>query len=300
MKIFWVIALLCACEEPGLRFQVYFQEAGGLKPGDNVTVRGLSVGQVLDVDLAPDGVLAKLEVRARFRKHMDSAAQFRVEGEKLVTGKMMLVVEPGKPPGRLLKEGEQVKGEKNRSGPIKEAQEALQKSVEHARSQAQGLGRAVLHPDRLPPRNMGATVDLDHPGQHRLRLIGVKVLESTADGASWDGFGAGGPDLLLQAWAGNQQILLTERLDDRHEHSWDELLSSPFDLKERPILKIKVLDMDATFSDEIGIIEFQPGKQDVKTGRLFRLAAGRISELQLKVERVEFSKGKKQPTKEEK
>ncbi|MBU0550417.1 MCE family protein [Myxococcota bacterium] len=276
----WV-ALVVACDEPSLRFGLHFEAAEGLKPGDNVMMRGIAVGQVLDVDLDGDGVLVKVEIKPKFKGKMDAAGRYWITSEKLVTGKKMVAVEPGEPFGRAVRQGERVTGLLNAGGALGSAKAAIQETVEHARGQAKGLGRAILHPDRSAPRGAGDTVDLERPGGFVLRLLSIRLKPTTADGKRWDLLGR--PDLLIQVWAGQQQILLTDPLKDTLEHEWAALLTAPFDLAARPRVRVKVLDVDVRMSDEIGIVELEPTLEDAASGRVFRLAAGRIAELQLQV-----------------
>lgn len=279
-----VVGLKVGCQEEAYHLRVVFPEAAGLKPGDNVSIRGLSVGQVTDVDLHAHGVVAVIEVQPRFRSHFDRNARFVVDDEKLVTGKKMLVVLPGEPPGDRLPAGAEVAGEAPAPGPLEQAKRALTETVDHARKQAQGLGRAVLNPDQHPPRTVGGTVDLDRPGEFVVRLLSVKVYATTADGEDWDGLGAGGPDLLAQVWVGERQILLTERVDDTLEAEWADAVSAPFDPSAGAPIRIKVLDIDVSANDEIGIVELTPTAADARSGRVFRLAAGRVKELRLRID----------------
>lgn len=272
-----------ACSEEPRSLRVVFPEAAGLKPGDNVTIRGLSVGQVADVDLHPEGVIARLEIGPRFVEHVDSGARFRIETEKLVTGKMAVVIVPGRPPGEPLPPGAEVHGEPPEADPIDKAKAALTESIDHARDQAQGLGRAMLNPDNQPPVATGGTIDLDRPGRYRLRLRAVRVEPTTADGSDWDTGSA--PDLVLQGWIGDRQILLTPAAEDTLAIEWpgDEALSAPFDMGGET-LRVKVLDADVSYNDPIGVVELRPTPADARSKRRFRLAAGRVAELALNLE----------------
>lgn len=287
MRRFAVLALaliaLAGCSDPPFVVKVLFPEAGGLKPGDNVNIRGLAVGQVTDVDLAPGGIAVTLEIKRRFVPHLDDRAQFRIETEKLVTGKMAVVVLPGSPPGGPLAAGAEMRGEPLAADPIDKAKAALQETVDHARDQAQGLGRAMLNPDHQPPVATGGTIDLDRPGAYRLRLHAVKVEPTMADGSDWDT--GSDPDLVLQGWIGDRQVLLTESVEDELAVEWlaDAAVSAPFDLGGETI-RVKVLDADVSYNDPIGVIELRPTPADAKAKRRFRLAAGRVAELVVSLE----------------
>jgi hypothetical protein len=295
----WMLAGLClgalACQPKATPIQVVFTETGGLKPGDNVTMRGLAIGQITDVDLHPNGVVAKLEIKPRYVRHLDQKAVFAIADEKLVTGKRMLTVVPGDPPGAPLEPGATVQGLPPSAGPLAEVKAALDDTVTQAErtldrtvgkvsERAKNLGRDMLNPDRVAPRAAGGTVDLDQPGRFVLQLLSVTVHPTTADGNDWDGVGAGDPDLLVQAWIDDRQVLLSGKVEDVLTASWDDLRSEPFSLSEASTLRIKVIDDDVGYNDEIGIAELKPKAADV--GRQFRLAAGRIAELQVRLERA--------------
>ncbi len=275
---------LAACKDDPFRLGVVFPEADGLKPGDNVLMRGLQVGQVRDVDLHAEGVVAKLEIDPKFRRHIDGKATFTIDSEKLVTGKKALVITPGDPPGGALKNGAIVQGAASESDPIVRAKKALDDTVEHARDEASTLGRAITAPHTLPPRTAGDTVDLDPPGRFVVRLLKVRVHDLTADGRDWDGPGAGDADLVAQVWVDKRQVLLTNVVEDVHTAEWIDATSQAFDIGPDTTVRVKVLDRDVGYDDEIGIVELKPTRGDARTGRLFRLAAGRVAELDLKLE----------------
>ncbi len=279
------VVMLASCGEKPHALAVTFPEAAGLKPGDNVTIRGLSVGQVVELDIHGDGVRVALEIQPRHRKHLDAKARFRIADEKLVTGKKMVVVEPGG--GTPLPAGATVKGLAADPGAIAQAKAALKDTVDHAREQTTGLGRALLNPDEQPPRAVGGTIDLDRPGRFRARLISVKVHPTNAAGDDWDGPGGGEADLLVQVWVGARQVLLTKEAEDTEKLRWrgKKGRSELFDLPPDARVRVKVLDIDASSNDLIGIIEFSPKPADV--GRTFRLAGGRVAELRLAIERAE-------------
>ena len=279
---------LASCGDKPHAIAVIFPEAAGLKPGDDVTVRGLSVGQVVDLDIEGDGVRVSLEIGPRYRKHLDDQARFRISTSKLVTGKKMVVVEPGG--GEPLAAGALARGEPPDPDAIAQAKAALEGAVDHAREQTTGLGRALHNPDHQPPRAAGGTLDLDQPGRYRVRLVSLKVHATNAAGDDWDAPGAGEADLLVQVWVGARQVLLTEQAEDTEQVRWRGAKgrSEAFDLGPDTRVRVKVLDIDVTGNDEVGIIELEPTSADV--GRTFRLAAGRVAELELVIEKEEATR----------
>lgn len=292
MKSLWILLLLLGCSETPFTIAVTFPEAAGLKPGDNVVLRGLTIGQIKDVDLAERGVVVRVEVQPKFAAHLTQQAHFRIEEEKLVTGKRRLVVEPGDPPGAALAAGASVAGEAlpedvidRARGALKdgahEAEAALKGAVDHARDQAKGLGAAVLDPDTLPPRTRGDTVDLDQPRHYRARLVAVEIMETTADGKSWDAMGD--PELMVQIWVDERQVLLVDA-GSGFKAEFEDAVSEAFDLTDKTRLQVKVFDRDATLNDEVGVAELTPTAADATHKRVFRLAAGRIKEVKLTVE----------------
>jgi hypothetical protein len=279
-----LLAALCGCSEPPFTLGVVFPDAAGLKPGDNVMMRGLSIGQVKDVDIHADGVLARIEVDSKYRRHVDSKASFRIRSEKLVTGKMSLVIEPGKPPGAVLKRGAVLQGAAAGPGPIQRVESAVNDAVARVEDEATTLRRKVTEPHTLPPRAVGETVDLDRQGRYALRLQSVRVHTTSADGRDWDGVGAGDPDLVAQIWVNDRQILLTSVMDGVFFAEWIDAVSTPFELAEGTTVKVKVLDRDVSADDEIGVIEFRPTAADLN--RTFRLSAGRVDELKVSLQRA--------------
>lgn len=288
--IFFGFLMLAGCKEPPFQVQVVFPEAGGLKPGDNVMVRGLSIGQVRDLDLHAQGVVARLEILPRFVSGLDMNMSLSIGDEKLVTGKRMVVVVPGEPPGEPLKSGAVLQGLGPQAGPLEqaraalseglgEAEAALDRTVKRAGTELSAAGRDLLNPDQRPPRVLGGTVDLDQARRFALRLDYVRVEETTADGSRWDPVGAGEPDILVQVWADERQIYLSKTVDDVLEVRYEDALSEAFDLTEKTQLHVKVLDVDLNFNDEIGVLSLSPQPSDV--GRTFRLAGGRVAQLQV-------------------
>lgn len=282
------VLLATACTEAPHPLTVIFPEAGGLKPGDNVTIRGLAIGQITEVDLHPQGIIATLEITPRYRPHLDAAATFRIENERLITGKMAIVIEPGDPPGPPLPPGATIRGIGPPQDPLTTAHAALTDTVDHAAAETRNLGRALLNPDAHPPRATGATIDLDQPGHHRLRLLALTVEPTTPDGDDWDATSP--PDLIVQAWVDHRQVLLTPTAHDTHtldltaDPPTSALFSLTSALTATTTLRVKVLDADLSFNDEIGTIELRPTPADARAARRFRLAAGRIAELVLVIE----------------
>lgn len=279
-----LLLLLVGCSPDPHRVMVIFPEAAGLKPGDNVSIRGLAVGQVVEVDLHPDGVVARLEITPKFRGHVDDEAEFRIESERLVTGKMAVVVVPGK--GEPLPNGAMVDGLGPPADPIAAAKAALVETVDHAAAETRGLGRDLMNPDQQPPRASGGTVDLDRPGAFRVRLVGLRVEATRADGDGWDAGSA--PDPVVQVWVDRRQVLLTTGVEDTLTVEWpgEAAVSAPFALTGVETVRVKVLDADVSFNDEVGVVELRPTAADARAGRAFRLAAGRVAELRLVVEEV--------------
>ena len=297
MKFLFLIGLLPAffsCSEKPFTVAVTFPEAAGLKPGDNVAMRGLAIGQVRDVDLAEAGVVVRLEIQPRFAHHLDDKASFQIEEEKLVTGKRRVAVVPGAPPGVPLASGATVAGaalpedmiDRARGAlkdSVQEAEAALKHSVAHARDQVKGLGRAVLDPDTQAPRTRGDTVDLDQPRHFRIRVLGVKVHATTADGKDWDSMGD--PEIMVQVWVDERQVLLADG-GSALAAEFEDAVSEAFDLTAETRIQVKVFDRDATLNDEIGVAELTPKPADAASKRVFRLAAGRIEEVWVTVEEV--------------
>ena len=281
---------LGGCKADPFVVHVTFPEAAGLKPGDDVAMRGLAIGQVLGIDIDGAGVKVSLEVAPKYQRHLDSAAQFSIEEAKLVTGKRRIAVVPGE--GTALLSGAIVAGHALPSDMINRAEGALKRSVDHAQdalgrtvdqaeNSAKSLGKAVLDPDTLPPRTAGDTIDLDQPRHFKVRLLSVHAHPTSADGKDWDSMGD--PELIAQVWVGDRQVLLVEG-EDKLKQDFKDALSEPFDITEKTVVRVKILDKDVGYNDEIGVISLAPTVADAKAGRIFRLAAGRVAELRLTIE----------------
>ena len=291
MIVLVVAVMMTKTARDAFSVEVVFSNAGGLKPGDNVLIRGLAVGQVQHINLIQDHVIAVLSVRKSYASHLDENATFKIVSEKLITGKKSIVIVPGSPPGPKLIPGARVRGLSAEADPIQRAQKALDDSVaqagqtlkgtvDHAGDQARELGRAVLNPDRHAPRTTGATIDLDRPGQFLLQIHALKVHGTTADGSGWDTMGE--PDLLIQVWVDRRQVLMSGPYKDRLGHHWKKpLKTEPFDLTPSSLIQVKVLDVDTSYNDEIGVAELRPTSEDALRSRNFRLAAGRIKEIKV-------------------
>ena len=75
------------------RIKVIFEDVGGLKAGDPVTVSGVTKGKVAEVDLERTGVMAELVIEADAFLHSD--ARFIVKNYGLM-GERFVYIEPGK------------------------------------------------------------------------------------------------------------------------------------------------------------------------------------------------------------
>ncbi|NIP43078.1 MAG: MCE family protein [candidate division Zixibacteria bacterium] len=75
------------------RIDVVFEEVGGLKKGDPVTVSGVNKGKVAEVNLERTGVMAELIIEADAFLHSD--ARFIVKNYGLM-GERFVYIEPGK------------------------------------------------------------------------------------------------------------------------------------------------------------------------------------------------------------
>lgn len=275
---------LGGCKSDPHTISVTFPEAAGLKPGDNVAMRGLAIGQVLGIDIHGAGVKVQLEIGSKYLKHVDTEARFAIEEEKMVTGKRRIAVTPGK--GTPLKKGAIVAGQGLPDDVINRAEGALKRSVDHAEDRAKGLGNAVLNPDTLPPRTTGDTIDLDQPRHYKVRLLSVHIHPTSADGKDWDSMGD--PEIIAQVWVDKRQVLLVEG-EDALKQDFDDALSEPFDLTPKTVIQVKILDKDVGYNDEIGIISLSPTAADAQSKRVFRLAAGRVAELRMSLEEFDPS-----------
>ncbi|HZU56772.1 MAG TPA: MlaD family protein [Actinocrinis sp.] len=81
----------------GTAYAAAFSEAGGLKPGDEVRIAGVSVGQVTGVGLEGDHVRVDFKIKGGPQFGVDTGASIRI---KTVLGQKYLALEP-RGPGQL-------------------------------------------------------------------------------------------------------------------------------------------------------------------------------------------------------
>lgn len=75
----------------GIHYSAYFQDAGGLLPDDNVTMAGVNVGKVTDVELADQHVLVTFTVKDGVALGEQTAADIKTN---TVLGRKSLAVRP--------------------------------------------------------------------------------------------------------------------------------------------------------------------------------------------------------------
>lgn len=75
----------------GIRYSAYFQDAGGLVAGDNVTLAGVNVGKVSDVELDDQSVLVTFTVKDGIALGEQTAADIKTN---TVLGRKSLAVRP--------------------------------------------------------------------------------------------------------------------------------------------------------------------------------------------------------------
>ena len=75
----------------GIRYSAYFQDAGGLVAGDNVTMAGVNVGKVSDVELDDQKVLVTFTVQDGVALGEQTAADIKTN---TVLGRKSLAVRP--------------------------------------------------------------------------------------------------------------------------------------------------------------------------------------------------------------
>ena len=78
----------------GTTYTAAFSEAGGLKPGDEVRIAGVSVGKVTGVDLEGDHVRVTFEIKGGPQFGTDTGASIRV---KTILGQKYLALAPAGP-----------------------------------------------------------------------------------------------------------------------------------------------------------------------------------------------------------
>jgi hypothetical protein len=144
-------------------------------------------------------------------------------------------------------------------------------------------------------QDKAATVDLDQPRPYILQLMSVEVYPKKMDGKRWDPLGASGPDLFVQVFVDGHQVLLSKVRKDSFASEWKYLVSNAFALNNKSSVRIVVWDKDLKDDDLVGEPSFSPTIKDVKEGKTFRLAGGRVKEVKIRL--FENSKIKKDSNK---
>jgi preprotein translocase subunit YajC len=277
------------------KFSVLFSDVDGLKEGDDVVVRGLRIGRVEALELGASTVRATLAIHTNYRSKMDSKLSATIQVDPK-SAKRLLRIEPGNPPGVLLKEGAQIAEQSlttTRSGRLGKVTivkpGVIRKPVTTKAHEAPLLkSKSMAGPvEKVETNNLGLkseTVNLDGPRRYTIQVHRVDVRETKADGKAWDVLG-GAPDLQIRAWASTQQILLSQKFQDTftldfHE---DPLQSESFDLRAGEAVGLQVTDLDLQANDKIGVINI-PISARLESGvRTFRLSAGQIQEIVVSV-----------------
>jgi len=79
----------------GLYFSLQFEEAKGLKPGDFVYMRGISIGEIKDVRIQGGAIVAEVKIYPKNEAHVPDNSFFFIWPDQLLTGKQCVIVEPG-------------------------------------------------------------------------------------------------------------------------------------------------------------------------------------------------------------
>lgn len=134
-------------------------DAGGIRRGDPVQMRGVNIGRVMSFGIGPEGVAIRLEIEGEYSVPADSKLQLRSAG---VLGGMVANIVPGTST-QMLRYGDTLKGA---------AEEALQSATQRL------LDRAGKAMDRVDALLSDAFVKDVHGGGTDLRAL-LKTLSDT-------------------------------------------------------------------------------------------------------------------------
>lgn len=127
-------------------------DAGGIRRGDPVQMRGVNLGRVMGFSIGPEGVAIRLEIEGEYRVPADSKVELRSAG---VLGGMVANIVPGTS-AQMLRYGDTVKGA---------AEEALQSATQRL------LDRAGAAMDRVDALFSDAFVKDVHGSSAELRAL---------------------------------------------------------------------------------------------------------------------------------
>lgn len=288
-----------AAEDGDLLVTVTFDDVAGLKPGDNVQMRGVAIGVVRDTRLVPDGVEVELAIAGTHAPAVTEGARFVIDTEKLVAGKMCVRVEPGRAGAPPLASGVAVKGDGVRTllsqaGPlIDHSQAALAEAggavVEDLGRRAEEAVDNVIDPGTSIPRTADPALVRGKTPELVFEPISARIATRKHNGKKWDATETN-PDVILSVAYGGT-IVLQEPSDEdgdpqeTHTPVWSST-SRPFPYRPEGAVIVQVMDDDLSFSDMIGQgkIPLPPPDQ---IGREETASFGQVEELRYRFRRAD-------------
>lgn len=137
-------------------------DAGGIRRGDPVQLRGVNIGRVMGFAIGPEGVAIRLEIEGEYSVPVDSRLELRSAG---VLGGMIANIVPGTSTQKL-RYGDTLKGA---------AEEALQSATQRL------LDRAGSAMDRVDALLSDAFVKDVHGGGAEMRALMLSLRETSTE-----------------------------------------------------------------------------------------------------------------------
>ena len=245
---------------PGdLSLTVLFPDVAGLKPGDNVRMRGVVIGTVRDIALEPERVRVAIVIEARHAAAVTEGARFLIDTERLIASKRCIRIEPAAAPGAPLSSGGEVTGEGDAT--LEGKARAI---VAEAAGELKKTGRAVVREAGAAVDNLvdpGSRVSADAPPVIRhgrspelvFEPLSARIAHRKANRKKWD-FWDTVPEPVLTVSLDETVVLqLPERESPKETHAPTWSASSlPFPYREDGYLVVRLMDEDHFRNDLIG------------------------------------------------
>ena len=256
-----------------LALTLTFDDVAGLKAGDNVRMRGVTIGTVHDIQLRRDAVEVAIVIEGRHAEAVTGDATFRIETERLIASKRCVLVEPGVGEAAPLVSGAELRGEgvatleQKAEAVIDHAAERIGETgralVDEAGGELRDSGHAVVRSAEAALDNLvdpGSRVAADAPPVLRhgrspelvFEPLTARIAHRKANRKKWDIVDSV-PEVLLTVSCDETIVLQLPEKESPRETSapaW-KATSLPFPYREGGFLIVRMMDEDHFRNDLI-------------------------------------------------
>ena len=254
-----------------LKFTISAVHPNTVSQGDTVVVNDTEVGRVIDVIQRADGKRLRVRVERQYRYLLDRRMTHRTVSKTDNPKRQMLQLIPGKPPGPLIDDGDnlvaaplrQLREPRAEKGPASKTSNDRASPTQLTAVAALGEADAAIPVDAAPP-----------PKEKRFRIAvrRVSVADSKLNGKAWDVL-QGAPDLVFEAWCGDTNILHSARYPNTYNLDLgpDDLKSEVFTWPDGQSVGIRVVDRDLRNDDTIGSVVLPASARDISGSQTLEL-----------------------------